>query len=258
MRVYRHVDGRMASISDEVGFPFLAERGHVISLVGGGGKTTLMYHLAQRFAEQGMKTVAMTTTKILRPQRFARTIDECRACWDAGEYAVCGEEAPENKLIAPKKDVLAALLAQADAVLIEADGAKRMTVKVPAEHEPVILPETDIVIGIAGVDALGGAVDAVCFRAEHARLLLGCDGAHRLTADDLATILLSAQGARKYVDDQTYYAVLNKCDDEARLERGMEVVHALEGRGHMRTVLTCFMPEQTGNGKPALHNCEYR
>ena len=28
---------------DEKIFPFLAEKGHVISLVGGGGKTTLMY-----------------------------------------------------------------------------------------------------------------------------------------------------------------------------------------------------------------------
>ena len=28
----------------ETQFPFLAEKGHVVSLVGGGGKTTLLYH----------------------------------------------------------------------------------------------------------------------------------------------------------------------------------------------------------------------
>ena len=30
-------------MSIETQFPFLAEKGHVVSLVGGGGKTTLMY-----------------------------------------------------------------------------------------------------------------------------------------------------------------------------------------------------------------------
>ena len=29
----------------ETQFPFLAEKGHVVSLVGGGGKTTLLYAL---------------------------------------------------------------------------------------------------------------------------------------------------------------------------------------------------------------------
>ena len=33
-------------------FPFLAEKGHVISLVGGGGKTTLMYNLAAHCARK--------------------------------------------------------------------------------------------------------------------------------------------------------------------------------------------------------------
>lgn len=37
---------------DEKIFPFLAEKGHVISLVGGGGKTTLMYNLAAHCARK--------------------------------------------------------------------------------------------------------------------------------------------------------------------------------------------------------------
>ena len=31
--------------------PFLGETGHVISLVGGGGKTTLLYALARHYSE---------------------------------------------------------------------------------------------------------------------------------------------------------------------------------------------------------------
>ena len=34
---------------DETQFPFLAEKGHIVSLVGGGGKTTLLHAMAARF-----------------------------------------------------------------------------------------------------------------------------------------------------------------------------------------------------------------
>jgi len=247
MRTYRLINGRAVSISMEDCFPFLKERGHVISLVGAGGKTTLMCHLAQRFAERGMKTAVMTTTKILRPRQFAKTIGECRAFWAAGEYAVCGEEAPQDKLCAPKEEVIAALLEEADAVLIEADGAKHMALKAPAEHEPVILPQTDIVIGVAGVQVLGKPVETVCFRQERVQALLGCDGAHRLTTDDLARLMLSTEGTRKAVGNREYYAVINKCDDEMWLEKGAEAARTLESREHLRTVLACLKPKEIRN-----------
>jgi len=243
IRTYSIIEDRAVRVPVEACFPFLEEHGHVISLVGGGGKTTLMLHLAQRFAARGMKTVVMTTTRIARPERFVRTMDGCRACWAAGEYAVCGEEVPGGKLCAPEENVIAALLGEADAVLIEADGAKCMAVKAPESHEPVILPETDIVIGVAGVHVLGEPVDEVCFRAERVKALLCCDGEHRLTADDLAEILLSADGTRKSVEDRTYYTVVNKCDDEGWLRHGEEIARALENRGHLQICLTCLKPE---------------
>lgn len=242
-RMYRLMDHEAALLPAEACFPFLKERGHVISLVGAGGKTTLMHHLAQRFVQSGMKTVVMTTTKIFRPRQFARTIEECRVFWRNGEYAVCGEEAPEGKLCAPKEAVLHALLEEADAVLIEADGAKCMALKAPAAHEPVILPESDIVIGVAGVQVLGETVEKACFRAQHVQQVLRCGKEHRLTERDVAQILLSPEGTRKSVGERTYYIAINKCDDAAWMDKGAEVARVLESRGHRRTVLLCLKPE---------------
>ena len=37
--------------------PFLGETGHVISLVGGGGKTTLLYALARHYSAQGQRVL---------------------------------------------------------------------------------------------------------------------------------------------------------------------------------------------------------
>ena len=60
---------------DELQFPFLAEKGHVISLVGGGGKTTLMYNMAAHGARKGWCVLTATTTHIQQPpgEVFAQT-----------------------------------------------------------------------------------------------------------------------------------------------------------------------------------------
>ncbi len=39
----------------------------VISIVGGGGKTSLMFHLARQLAYSGKRVLTTTTTKILTP-----------------------------------------------------------------------------------------------------------------------------------------------------------------------------------------------
>ena len=57
--------------------PFLGETGHVISLVGGGGKTTLLYALARHYSAQGQRVLVSTTTHIQRPDANYAT-DEVR------------------------------------------------------------------------------------------------------------------------------------------------------------------------------------
>lgn len=130
------------------------------------------------------------------------------------------------------------ILDQADVILSEADGAKRMPCKVPAEHEPVLLPCTDRILGIMGLDAWGRKVKEVCFRPEKVCRLLGCVPDHRLTCGDMAEILLSCQGTRKSAGNREYYVVLNQCDDAGRLQAGKDIAALLEEMGHFRTVLT--------------------
>ncbi len=49
------------------GYVDTADNGHVISFVGAGGKTTLMYSLAAHLTENRVKVVVTTTTHIYRP-----------------------------------------------------------------------------------------------------------------------------------------------------------------------------------------------
>ena len=58
--------------------PFLGETGHVISLVGGGGKTTLLYALARHYSAQGQRVLVSTTTHIRRPDANYAPDEACR------------------------------------------------------------------------------------------------------------------------------------------------------------------------------------
>lgn len=239
-RAYWICAGTLVSGSAEDYFPFFDGKKHIISLVGGGGKSTLLAYLAGCFAARGMRTAVITTTRMACPEHVCKTLDDCRTCWARGEYAACGERTENGKFRAPEDDMLHALIAHADAVIVEADGAHMRACKAPAEHEPVILPESDIVIGVMGVEVLGHAVSEACHRAEHVCALLGCTAEHNLAAADMADILVSEKGTKKGVGARDYYVMLNKCDDEARIKHGAAVLHELEKRGHTKAILNSF------------------
>lgn len=188
---------------------------HTICLVGGGGKTTVMYELAAAWAACGRRVLVLTSTHILCPAdgSFAADVPAVQNLWQQGRYAVIGTpEFATGKLTLPPQSVYEVLKLQADVILCEADGSRHHPCKVPAEHEPVLLPDSDIVLAVAGMDALGRPLAQDCQRPQLAAALLGCGAEKILDAQMLTVLLLSEQGAHKNVGKRTYYIVLNKCD----------------------------------------------
>lgn len=197
-------------------FDFFTDRKkHNICLVGGGGKTTVMYELAAAWAACGRKVLVLTSTHILQPVdgSFAADAAAVHNLWQQGRYAVIGTPEPSTgKLTAPPPSVYEALQLQADVILCEADGSRHHPCKAPAEHEPVLLPDSDIVLAITGMDAWGCSLAQACQRPQLAAELLGCSAEKIIDAQMLAFLLLSEQGAHKNVGARAYYIVLNKCD----------------------------------------------
>lgn len=188
---------------------------HNICLVGGGGKTTVMYELAAAWAACGRKVLVLTSTHILQPadDSFAADAAAVQDLWQQGRYAVIGTpELSTGKLTAPPQGLYNELQLQADVILCEADGSRHHPCKAPAAHEPVLLPDSDIVLAVVGMDALGCPLAQACQRSQLAAELLGCSAEKIIDAQMLASLLLSEQGARKNVGKRAYYIVLNKCD----------------------------------------------
>lgn len=197
-------------------FDFVTDgKKHNICLVGGGGKTTVMYELAAMWAACGRRVLVLTSTHILHPAdgSFAADAAAVHSLWQQGRYAVIGTpELATGKLTAPPQFLYEELKLQADVILCEADGSKHHPCKAPAAHEPVLLPESDIVLAVAGMDALDNSLQQACQRPQLAAELLGCSLDSVIDEQMLAALLLSEQGARKNVGKRTFYIVLNKCD----------------------------------------------
>ena len=205
----------------------------MISLVGAGGKTTLLYALAAYYGAQGKKVIVTTTTHIRRPQELPVAGDEAELRELLREHGVAaaGRDAPEEKLTASEKMTVSRYQSLADVVLVEADGAKRLPCKVPKEWEPVLPEESEIVIGVMGLHALGRPLEEVCFRKEKAEELLHVDGKHLMTERDLVQILLSEQGTRKDVGKRRYYIALSQCDTAGYRQQGGRIRGLLRQAG---------------------------
>lgn len=188
---------------------------HTICLVGGGGKTTVMYELAAAWAACGRKVLVLTSTHILCPEdgSFAADAAAVHNLWQQRRYAVIGTpELSTGKLTAPPPGLYNELQPQADVILCEADGSNHLPCKTPAAHEPVLLPDCDMVLAVAGMDALCRQLAQACQRPQLAAELLGCSLDSVIDEQMLSVLLLSEQGARKNVGARAYYIVLNKCD----------------------------------------------
>lgn len=171
----------------------------VTALIGGGGKTTLMYTLAEELRRRG--TVLITTsTHIQRPEQYPvlTAADGVAAALAAhGVVCVAGETA-EGKLCAPALS-FEALAALADFVLVEADGAKRLPLKAHAPHEPVIPANTRQTVYVAGADGFGHPIRQVCHRPERYAALCGAVESDAVTPAMAAAVLRAEDYAAGWV-----------------------------------------------------------
>lgn len=216
----------------------------VLSLTGGGGKTSFMFHLARRLARSGKKVLTTTTTKIYFPtadQSDAVLVNadpgvvlgEAAAALRATNHvtAAAGHMVDSGKLIgfAPELIKLFAESGQFDWILVEADGSARRPLKASAGHEPVIPSATTVLIAVAGLEVLGEPLsEELVFRSELAGTLMGLAAGDIVTESAMARLLAHTQGPFKGTPRAARrYIFLNKADNDERREGGRRIAAQL-------------------------------
>ncbi len=222
----------------------LPEKGGLVSLVGAGGKTALMFCLAKELAETGESVLTTTTTKMFMPTsgqspHIVVSADPEEAFGKAGElmadsfHVTVGREhlVPENKLVGFNPDAVRQLW-ESDLfrwIIVEADGSARRPRKAPADHEPVI-PEcsTHVAAGI-GLDALGKPLnDQWVFRPEVYSQVTGVPLGTPVTERSIAEIISNDKGLMKGSPSAAIRCVfLNKADNKNACSTGRRIASIL-------------------------------
>lgn len=227
----------------------------IVSIVGGGGKTSALFALARAFARLRLRVLVTTTTKIMDPWtrsaregrgfgelilnenphgaregwsippedappepssgkvRGARGAAETRisdaeghgegalleaALRGAGKSVVFAGARRGEKLVGVEPALVERIAPLFDAVVVEADGAKGLPIKAPADHEPAIVPGSVLVVAIIGLDALGKPLDdRIAHRCERLAAVSGCAIGSPLGAEHVARLAAAPDGAFK-------------------------------------------------------------
>ncbi len=149
-------------------------RGEVVAFVGAGGKTSALFRLGHELAAEGWRVIATTTTRMaeeeleLAPASVALSRngkgDDLKEVWrrlNAYGFVLTYKRLARGKVIGLTTYEVEGLIdrVNSDALLIEADGARRLPFKAPRPHEPVVPGGTTLLVPVAGVDVIGQPLD---------------------------------------------------------------------------------------------------
>lgn len=215
-------------------------KGGVISLVGAGGKTSLMFRLARELSREGVAVLSTTTTKIYTPNRKQSSVviisgsasnlaTEARGILGRYPHITAGSRLIpfQNKLKGFPPETIDAIW-QSDVfrwIVVEADGAAGKFLKAPAAHEPVIPQCTKWVIGIVSLAAVGKPLtEKWVFRPQLVSKITGLAPGALITESAIAKVLTSANGIMKGFPAQAKrFAFLNQAESHERLEAGRRI-----------------------------------
>ena len=186
----------------------------VTAIIGSGGKTTLMYTLADELSADG-RVIVCTTTHIFPPEHIPYLLAPERGAVRAAlqdHRVLCVSAGTERGKLLPPNLSFSELAQLADYVLVEADGSHRRPAKAHAPYEPVVPPEAVQTICVFGLSALGQPIREGMHRAELGAQKLGVSPDEALTPE-LAARLLRQEGLSSCF-------LLNQADTPERAQLG--------------------------------------
>lgn len=213
----------MSAISSRLGLAPHA----CIAVVGAGGKTALCWQLIQEARQRHQKVIFTTTTKIWQPSASVFDVnlthtsvaDTLHALthqfqnWDSACLMGAATDWQGNQpivhssmpVVATKRsgidpaDICALHTALPEIIfIVEADGARNLPLKAPADNEPVIPACVNIVCVLANLDAIGQPLDErTVHRSERFAQLTGLALGAPITPEALLHLLTHPAGGLK-------------------------------------------------------------
>ncbi len=231
-------------------------RGGVISLVGAGGKTSLMYSLARELVSAGKRVLTTTTTKIFMPtsdespvtivSRIPEEIvEKAKTLLVDYSHLTVGSEylQAHDKLNGLEPSVIEYILHADlfDFIIIEADGADRKPLKACAPHEPVVPLFSDYIVALVGLDVVARPLtEEWVFRSTIFSRIAGLELMQNITESSIVSAMLHDMSSIIVTGKECMkIAFLNKADNLKALKVGERIAALFEqnGRGIFHRVV---------------------
>lgn len=240
----------------------------VTSVVGSGGKTTLLRALADELASRDERVILATTTHFLAfpgvplvtgadeaelgralgrsgvvcvgspvaggasdgtPARTqAQSPVQVQAQAQAHIVARTSGVAKALPKLGPSPIPIARLARLADHVLVEADGSRRLPLKAHATHEPVVPDETARCVLVVGASGFGRAVAEVAHRPELFYKRAGCEPSAVATPELVARVVTAETRTGTIAPD---CIVVNQAEEGERREEARTLARELARLG---------------------------
>lgn len=229
-----------------------ARKAKVISVVGGGGKTSTIKRLAKELNSLNREVIVTTTTRLAASEGlsfqyklFTHDLSENKWLKD-GELPGCellliGSEIEAGKLkgIRPEEVDLVHRLGPQKHVLVEADGAAKKPFKAPASYEPVVPTSSQMVIVMVGAWALGVPVlPEYVHRPQLIAQWAGIGLGDLLTAEVAAKVIMHPESYPKSLPVGAEMAVLINGVDAGNLPDARLLGKLLQKEGVEKVLLT--------------------
>lgn len=229
--------------------------GRALAFTGAGGKSSTIARLAVELEADGIPVIVTTSTHLALGERsLARTHHVITGMADLAALAgalqgdasvlVTGGPLPNEPrwsgLTAPILVRLWQVARRIGAVLlIEADGARGRSLKVPAAHEPAVPSFVETVVPLAGLDVLGTPLGGGrVHHPERVARLLGLAADEPVLEDHLAHWLVSDGGALKGAPPKAEIRpLLNKADDDPRWRSARRIAELALATPRIRAVV---------------------
>ncbi len=222
------------------------KKGDVISLVGGGGKTSTMFLLAHELHAIGMSVIITTTTHIFPPEKehllFSTDIREIAESLNRHRLIVLAGSYDKEKLKGIDPMLAGELKRFANVIIVEADGSRNKPFKAPREDEPVIPQSSTIVIPVVGAEvSYKPLTEEWTHRTERISEITGLKPREIITPEIIAKTLLHPLGGMKGVPSSAVFIpLINKADTRDDIRTAREISFCLFDGGVKKTIITSY------------------
>ena len=214
----------------------------VVSVTGSGGKTTTIEQLALYWAAQGKSVLVTTTTKMAHPERHRYPFghyhlvsggDDRLPPPTAKTITLYGMEKGE-KIVPVEDSLLRNAIGRFDHILIEADGARGLPLKIHALRDPVIPAFSHVVLALVGLGATDHRLDdRVMYLPQQYRQLTK-DSSETVSEKTYRILADHPEGILKGCSHIPVLICFNQCDT-IKEERARNIVNTMNGNGEDHT-----------------------